>query len=331
MRDDLGDRLGRPLKDLRISVTDRCNFRCRYCMPREVFGKDFPFLERAEIMSFEEIDRLAGIFIDLGVEKIRLTGGEPLLRKNLPDLISMLSMRGVEIAMTTNGVLLPRYAPALSAAGLDRVTVSLDAIDESTFAAITDSGHTVASVIAGIEAAESVGLGPIKINTVVKKNSNEDEILDLVERFSSRDIAIRFIEYMDVGTTNGWSMEEVVTAEEIRSIIGVDEQITPDKKSDVAKRYRLPKGGEVGVISSVTEPFCGNCTRARLSADGRLFTCLFSSRGTDLLTMMRAGLTDKELAKAIETTWTNREDRYSEIRSEQASASNRIEMSYIGG
>ena len=331
MRDDLGDRLGRPLKDLRISVTDRCNFRCRYCMPREVFGKDFPFLERAEIMSFEEIDRLAGIFIDLGVEKIRLTGGEPLLRKNLPDLISMLSMRGVEIAMTTNGVLLPRYAPALSAAGLDRVTVSLDAIDESTFAAITDSGHTVASVIAGIEAAESVGLGPIKINTVVKKNSNEDEILDLVERFSSRDIAIRFIEYMDVGTTNGWSMEEVVTAEEIRSIIGVDEQITPDKKSDVAKRYRLPKGGEVGVISSVTEPFCGNCTRARLSADGRLFTCLFSSRGTDLLTMMRAGLTDKELAKAIETTWINREDRYSEIRSEQASASNRIEMSYIGG
>ena len=331
MRDDLGDRLGRPLKDLRISVTDRCNFRCRYCMPREVFGKDFPFLERAEIMSFEEIDRLAGIFIDLGVEKIRLTGGEPLLRKNLPDLISMLSMRGVEIAMTTNGVLLPRYAPALSAAGLDRVTVSLDAIDESTFAAITDSGHTVASVIAGIEAAESVGLGPIKINTVVKKNSNEDEILDLVERFSSRDIAIRFIEYMDVGTTNGWSMEEVVTAEEIRSIIGVDEQITPDKKSDVAKRYRLPKGGEVGVISSVTEPFCGNCTRARLSADGRLFTCLFSSRGTDLLTMMRAGLTDKELVKAIETTWINREDRYSEIRSEQASTSNRIEMSYIGG
>ena len=331
MRDDLGDRLGRPLKDLRISVTARCNFRCRYCMPREVFGKDFPFLERVEIMSFEEIDRLAGIFIDLGVEKIRLTGGEPLLRKNLPDLISMLSMRGVEIAMTTNGVLLPRYAPALSAAGLDRVTVSLDAIDESTFAAITDSGHTVASVIAGIEAAESVGLGPIKINTVVKKNSNEDEILDLVERFSSRDIAIRFIEYMDVGTTNGWSMEEVVTAEEIRSIIGVDEQITPDKKSDVAKRYRLPKGGEVGVISSVTEPFCGDCTRARLSADGRLFTCLFSSRGTDLLTMMRAGLTDKELVKAIETTWINREDRYSEIRSEQASASNRIEMSYIGG
>ncbi|MBR19624.1 MAG: GTP 3',8-cyclase MoaA [Euryarchaeota archaeon] len=331
MRGDLGDRLGRPLKDLRISVTDRCNFRCRYCMPREVFGKDFPFLERGGIMSFEEIDRFAGIFIDLGVEKIRLTGGEPLLRKNLPDLISMLSMRGVEIAMTTNGVLLPRYAPALSAAGLDRVTVSLDAIDESTFASITDSGHTVASVMAGIEAAESVGLGPIKINTVVKKNSNEDEILDLVERFSNRDIAIRFIEYMDVGTTNGWSMEEVVTAEEIRSIIGVDEQITPDKKSDVAKRYRLSKGGEVGVISSVTEPFCGDCTRARLSADGRLFTCLFSSRGADLLTMMRAGSTDKELAKAIETTWSNREDRYSEIRSEQANTPNRIEMSYIGG
>ena len=331
MREDLGDRLGRPLKDLRISVTDRCNFRCRYCMPREVFGKDFPFLERGGIMSFEEIDRFAGIFIDLGVEKIRLTGGEPLLRKNLPDLISMLSMRDVEIAMTTNGVLLPRYAPALSAAGLDRVTVSLDAIDESTFAAITDSGHTVASVIAGIEAAESVGLGPIKINTVVKKNSNEDEILDLVERFSNRDIAIRFIEYMDVGTTNGWSMEEVVTAEEIRSIIGADEQIAPDKKSDVAKRYRLAKGGEIGIISSVTEPFCGDCTRARLSADGRLFTCLFSSKGADLLSMMRDGLTDKELAETIETIWRNREDRYSEIRSEHTTVSDRIEMSYIGG
>ena len=282
-------------------------------------------------MSFEEIDRLAGIFIDLGVEKIRLTGGEPLLRKNLADLVSMLSMRDVEVAMTTNGVLLPRHAPALSAAGLDRVTVSLDAIDESTFAAITDSGHTVASVIAGIEAAESVGLGPIKINTVVKKNLNEDEILDLVERFSNRNIAIRFIEYMDVGTTNGWSMEEVVTAEEIRAVIGIDEQITPDKKSDVAKRYRLPKGGEVGIISSVTEPFCGDCTRARLSADGRLFTCLFSSKGTDLLTIMRDGLTDGEIAEVIEMTWGNREDRYSELRSEQVTASNRIEMSFIGG
>ena len=209
--------------------------------------------------------------------------------------------------------------------------MSLDAIDESTFAAITDSGHTVASVIAGIEAAESVGLGPIKINTVVKKNSNEDEILDLVERFSNRDIAIRFIEYMDVGTTNGWSMEEVVTAEEIRSIIGADEQIAPDKKSDVAKRYRLAKGGEIGIISSVTEPFCGDCTRARLSADGRLFTCLFSSKGADLLSMMRDGLTDKELAETIETIWRNREDRYSEIRSEQTTVPDRIEMSYIGG
>ena len=331
MRSGPEDQFGRLLKDLRISVTDRCNFRCRYCMPREVFGKDFPFLERGGIMSFEEIDRLVGIFINLGVEKIRLTGGEPLLRKNLPDLVSMLSMRGVEIAMTTNGVLLPRYAPALSAAGLDRVTVSLDAIDESTFAAITDSGHTVASVIAGIEAAESVGLGPIKINTVVKKNSNEDEIIDLVERFSNRDIAIRFIEYMDVGTTNGWSMEEVVTAEEIRSIIGVDEQITPNKKSDVAKRYGLANGGEVGIISRVTEPFCGDCTRARLSADGRLFTCLFSSKGVDLLSMIRDGSTDEELTETIEKTWRDREDRYSEIRSEQAIAPNRIEMSYIGG
>ncbi len=214
------DKLNRPLIDLRISVTDKCNFRCTYCMPREVFGNDFPFLGRDEIMTFEEIDRLAGIFVSLGVEKIRLTGGEPLLRRNLHNLVSMLALRDVEIAMTTNGVLLPRYAPALSAAGLNRVTVSLDAIDEATFAKITDSGHTVASVMAGIEAAESVGLGPIKINTVVKRNSNEEEVLDLIERFSNRDIAIRFIEYMDVGSTNGWSLEDVVSAEEIRQLIG---------------------------------------------------------------------------------------------------------------
>ena len=203
----LRDTLGRPLRDLRISVTDRCNMRCRYCMPREVFGSDFAFLNKDEILTYEEIDRLAGLFISLGVEKIRLSGGEPLLRRNLDQLISRLALRDVEIAMTTNGVLLPRYAPALSAAGLDRVTVSLDALDEATFAAITDSGHTVAAVLAGIEAAESVGLGPIKINTVVKKDANEDELVDLVERFSNRDIAVRFIEFMDVGTTNGWAMD----------------------------------------------------------------------------------------------------------------------------
>ena len=212
----LRDTLGRPLRDLRISVTDRCNMRCRYCMPREVFGSDFAFLNKDEILTYEEIDRLAGLFISLGVEKIRLSGGEPLLRRNLDQLISRLALHDVEIAMTTNGVLLPRYAPALSAAGLDRVTVSLDALDEATFAAITDSGHTVAAVLAGIEAAESVGLGPIKINTVVKKNANEDELIDLVERFSNREIAVRFIEFMDVGTTNGWAMEDVVTAAEIR-------------------------------------------------------------------------------------------------------------------
>ena len=204
---DLRDSFGRPLRDLRISVTDRCNFRCTYCMPKEIFGKDFPFMPKDNIMTFEEIDRLAGIFISLGVKKIRLTGGEPLLRKNIHQLISMLSLRDVEVAMTTNGVLLPRYAPSLSAAGLDRITVSLDALDESTFATITDSGHTVAAVLAGIEAAESVGLGPIKINTVIKRDINEDEILQLVERFSDRDIAVRFIEYMDVGNSNGWSMD----------------------------------------------------------------------------------------------------------------------------
>tara|TARA_Y100001934_G_C12158223_1_gene680683 strand:- start:231 stop:962 length:732 start_codon:yes stop_codon:yes gene_type:complete len=243
----------------------------------------------------------------------------------------MLALRDVEIAMTTNGVLLPRYAPALSAAGLNRVTVSLDAIDEATFAKITDSGHTVASVMAGIEAAESVGLGPIKINTVVKRNSNEEEVLDLIERFSNRDIAIRFIEYMDVGSTNGWSMEDVVSAEEIRQLIGELKPIPSVKKSDVAKRYETTQGDEVGLITSVTEPFCGNCTRARISADGRFYTCLFSSRGLDLLSPIRMGSSDEEIASIIRSHWQEREDRYSEIRSEMSKPSDRIEMSYIGG
>ena len=328
---ELRDARGRPLRDLRISVTDRCNMRCRYCMPREVFGPDFPFLPRTDILSYEEIDRLARLFITLGVEKIRLSGGEPLLRKDLPELISMLALHDVEIAMTTNGVLLPRYAPALSAAGLDRVTVSLDALDESTFAAITDSGHTVAAVLAGIEAAESVGLGPIKINTVVKKGVNEDEILDLVERFSTRDIATRFIEYMDVGTTNGWAMEDVVTADEIRTILSDLEPLPSQYEGEVAKRYRLPQGGEVGLITSVTEPFCGDCTRARLSADGHLYTCLFASQGFDLLTPMREGATDDDLLALIESCWVARDDRYSEIRAEASPSRVRVEMSYIGG
>ena len=327
----LRDARGRPLRDLRISVTDRCNMRCRYCMPREVFGSDFAFLSKIDILNYEEIDRLAGLFISLGTEKIRLSGGEPLLRKDLHELISMLALRDVEIAMTTNGVLLPRYAPALSAAGLDRVTVSLDALDESTFAAITDSGHTVAAVLAGIEAAESVGLGPIKINTVVKKGANEDELLDLVERFSSRDIAVRFIEYMDVGTTNGWAMEDVVTADEIRNVLSELEPLEAQYQGEVAKRYRLPQGGEVGLITSVTEPFCGDCTRARLSADGHLYTCLFASKGLDLLTPMREGASDSEILALIEGCWMSREDRYSEIRTESSPPRTRVEMSYIGG
>ena len=325
------DTRGRPLRDLRISVTDRCNMRCRYCMPREVFGSDFAFLSKMDILTYEEIDRLAGLFISLGVEKIRLSGGEPLLRKDLPELISMLALRKVEIAMTTNGVLLPRFAPALSAAGLDRVTVSLDALDEATFAAMTDSGHTVAAVLAGIEAAESVGLGPIKINTVVKKGANEDELIDLVERFSSREIAVRFIEFMDVGTTNGWDMEDVVTAEEIRGILTELEPIESQYRGEVAKRYRLPQGGEVGLITSVTEPFCGDCSRARLSADGHLYTCLFASQGLDLLTPMREGASDDDLLTLIESCWINRDDRYSEIRTESSTTSARVEMSFIGG
>ncbi len=328
---ELRDTLGRPLRDLRISVTDRCNMRCRYCMPREVFGSDFAFLNKDEILTYEEIDRLAGLFISLGVEKIRLSGGEPLLRRGLDQLISRLALHDVEIAMTTNGVLLPRYAPALSAAGLDRVTVSLDALDEATFAAITDSGHTVAAVLAGIEAAESVGLGPIKINTVVKKNANEDELIDLVERFSNREIAVRFIEFMDVGTTNGWAMEDVVTAAEIRQQFDHLTPLPATKPGEVAKRYRLPNGGELGLITSVTEPFCGDCSRARLSADGHLYTCLFASRGLDLMTPLRMGASDAELIALIETCWENREDRYSEIRSEKTSVRPRIEMSFIGG
>jgi len=325
------DTRGRPLRDLRISVTDRCNMRCRYCMPREVFGSDFAFLSKIDILTYEEIDRLAGLFISLGTEKIRLSGGEPLLRKDLPELISMLALRDVEIAMTTNGVLLPRYAPALSAAGLDRVTVSLDALDEATFAAITDSGHTVAAVLAGIEAAESVGLGPIKINTVVKRGTNEDELLTLVERFSSRDIAVRFIEYMDVGTTNGWAMEDVVTAAEIRNLLSEVEPLEAQYPGEVAKRYRLPQGGEVGLITSVTEPFCGDCTRARLSADGHLYTCLFASEGLDLLTPIREGASDSEILALIESCWLARDDRYSEIRTESSPTRTRVEMSYIGG
>ena len=328
---ELRDRLDRPLRDLRISVTDRCNMRCRYCMPREVFGSDFAFLNKDEILTYEEIDRLAGLFISLGVEKIRLSGGEPLLRRDLDQLISRLALRDVEIAMTTNGVLLPRYAPRLSAAGLDRVTVSLDALDEATFAAITDSGHTVAAVLAGIEAAESVGLGPIKINTVVKKDANEDELLDLIERFSNRDIAVRFIEFMDVGTTNGWAMEDVVTAAEIREMFDEIQPLPPTKQGEVAKRYKLPNGGEVGLITSVTEPFCGDCSRARLSADGHLYTCLFASQGLDLMTPLRTGASDADILALIEECWSHREDRYSEIRSEETSVHPRVEMSFIGG
>lgn len=328
---DLRDSFGRPLRDLRISVTDRCNFRCTYCMPKEIFGKDFPFMPKDNIMTFEEIDRLAGIFISLGVKKIRLTGGEPLLRRNIHQLISMLSLRDVEVAMTTNGVLLPRYAPSLSAAGLDRITVSLDALDESTFATITDSGHTVAAVLAGIEAAESVGLGPIKINTVIKRDINEDEILRLVERFSDRDIAVRFIEYMDVGNSNGWSMDDVVSAEEIREAIGDLSEIPANNPSDVSKNYRLPNGGEVGIISSVTEPFCNECTRARISSDGKLFTCLFSNRGLDIMSLMRDGKDDTEISNTIKQIWKSRDDRYSEIRSHKSSIADRVEMSYIGG
>ena len=324
------DKLGRPLRDLRISVTDRCNFRCTYCMPKEIFGKDFPYLEKSPHNDLEEIDRLVEIFTRLGVKKVRLTGGAAIEKEPLGTSLNAFDP-DLEIALTTNGVLLPRYAPALSAAGLDRVTVSLDAIDEGTFASITDSGHTVAAVLAGIEAAESVGLGPIKINTVVKRNVNENEILDLISRFSSRDIAVRFIEYMDVGSTNGWKMDDVVPAREILQIVGPVKSIEPSSPSDVAKMYRMEGGGQVGVISSVTEPFCGSCSRARISADGRLFPCLFSNSGLDLLSPLRQGAEDEFLEEEISRFWTSRTDRYSEVRTDSNNNGNKIEMSYIGG
>lgn len=325
----LADARDRPLRDLRISVTDRCNMRCRYCMPREVFGADFPYLPRASVLSFEEIDRLAGLFVGLGVEKIRLTGGEPLLRRDLPTLVEMLAAHGAELAMTTNGVLLPRHAEALAAAGLTRVTVSLDALDEATFQAITDAGHSVAEVLAGIEAAQAAGMTPVKVNAVIKRGVNEDEVLPLVERFAPQEIAVRFIEFMDVGTTNGWALDAVVPAAELRAKLP-GEALPARHRGEVAKRQTVA-GGEVGFITSVTEPFCGDCTRARLSADGRLYTCLFANEGVDLLTPMRAGADDADLIEIISSTWAERKDAYSEERKGAGADVSRVEMSYIGG
>jgi cyclic pyranopterin phosphate synthase len=329
------DRLGRPLRDLRISVTDRCNFRCPYCMPREVFGADHPYLRRAEILSYEEIDRLAGLFVELGVRKLRLTGGEPLLRRDLPVLVTRLARHGgVDLALTTNGSLLAERADDLARAGLRRVTVSLDSLDDAVFRRMNDAGFPVARVLAGIAAAERAGLAPLKVNAVVRRGWNEESILPLVERFRGTGHVLRFIEFMDVGTSNRWRLDDVVPAREILARIAERfplEPVPAHYRGEVAKRWRLRDGSlEIGVIASVTAPFCGDCTRARLSADGRLFTCLFAATGTDLRGPLRAGESDAELRARLAAVWGAREDRYSEVRA-SAAAAERAEMSYLGG
>lgn len=334
------DLFGRPVRDLRISVTDRCNFRCRYCMPREAFGEAFEFLPRAEILDFDEVARVARIFRRLGVRKLRLTGGEPLLRRDLPKLVEMLAQLGAgndrhEIALTTNGSLLAAHAPALAAAGLDRVTVSLDSLDPKVFARMNDTRVPVETVLAGIEAAAGAGLAPVKINAVVRRGVNDHTVLELARHFRGTGHTVRFIEFMDVGTMNGWRMEEVVPGREIVERIAAEmplDPIEPAYPGEVARRWRYRDGGgEIGVITSVTRPFCGDCTRARLSAEGKLYTCLFATRGTDLRQLLRGGSTDEAIEQAIARVWGARDDRYSEVRTEQTAAAPKIEMSYIGG
>jgi GTP 3',8-cyclase len=332
------DRFGRWLRDLRISVTDRCNFRCRYCMPREVFGADHVFLDRSELLTFEEITRLARVFARQGVRKIRLTGGEPLLRRQLDKLVGMLAeVDGIDdIALTTNGSLLATQARGLHDAGLSRVTVSLDSLDAERFAEISDTRVPLAQVLRGIATAEEVGLAPIKINTVVKRGMNDGaDVLDLAGFGREHGYVVRFIEYMDVGTTNGWRMADVVPAREVVDRLNAEwpmEPVDADYTGEVAQRYRyLDDGGEVGVIASVTQPFCRTCTRARLSAQGELFTCLFASRGHDLRALLRGGADDAELESRIQAIWGRRTDRYSELRTTETTRARRIEMSYIGG
>ncbi|MEE8330935.1 MAG: GTP 3',8-cyclase MoaA [Acidimicrobiia bacterium] len=331
------DTLGRQLRDLRISVTDRCNMRCNYCMPRAIFDKDYEFLPREDLLTFEEITRLTRLFVDAGVVKIRLTGGEPLLRRDVSLLVGELRAVApdADIALTTNGVLLPRLAPSLAAAGLDRVSVSLDAVDDEVFRKMTDASFGVEAVFAGINAAADAGLGPIKANAVILRSANDAEVEKLAERFRGTGVTVRFIEYMDVGMTNGWKLDDVVPAAEIISRINDHwpiEPVEPGYLGEVAGRYRYTDGaGEVGVISSVTQPFCGNCSRARLSADGKVFTCLFATSGTDLRGPLRSGASDEELAALIDDVWTKRDDQYSELRSKATAKVPRVEMSYIGG
>jgi cyclic pyranopterin phosphate synthase len=334
----ISDTLGRRLRDLRISVTDRCNFRCTYCMPREVYGRDFEFLPRAELLTFEEMARLAKIFVGLaGVAKIRLTGGEPLLRRDLDRLVEMLAaVPGLrDLTLTTNGSLLARQAAQLATAGLRRVSVSLDSLDDAVFARLNDVAFPVAAVLEGIAAAEAAGLAPIKINMVVRRGLNEDSIVPMARHFRERGHILRFIEYMDVGHTNGWRLDDVVPATEILARIDAElplVSLPPGYPGEVANRWAYRDGdGEVGVIASVSQPFCGDCTRLRLTADGQLYTCLFATAGHDLRGPLRAGATDADLLELVRATWSARDDRYSELRSAATADLARVEMSRVGG
>ncbi len=334
------DTMGRPLKDLRISVTDRCNFRCTYCMPAEIFGESYKFLPKNEILSFEEIARLARIFVEFGVNKLRITGGEPLLRTDLHKLIAMLTgMPGLEdLTLTTNAFLLPQQAQQLKDAGLQRVTISLDTLDDEVFKEMNGRGISIDRVLQGIDAAAAVGLAPIKINAVVQKGVNDHTVVDLARHFKGSGHIVRFIEYMDVGNRNGWKWDQVVPAAEIVQQIDAEMPLEPvdsNYPGEVANRYRYRDGqGEIGVISSVSQPFCANCTRSRLSTDGKLYTCLFASTGVSLRDEMRAGASDDDLRNLITRIWTRRTDRYSEERTELASLQNvpaKVEMYQIGG
>jgi cyclic pyranopterin phosphate synthase len=330
------DRLQRPLRDLRVSVTDRCNFRCVYCMPREVFGRDYQFLERQELLTFEEIARLVHVLQPLGVQKVRLTGGEPLVRRHLERLVRMLAdLGGLDLTLTTNGALLGSQARGLRDAGLQRITVSLDSLDDDVFRRMNDADFPVQRVLDGIEAAAAAGLRPIKVNMVVKRGVNEDSILPMARHFRGSGHILRFIEFMDVGQTNGWRMDDVVPAAELLARVDADyplEPVVANYDGEVAGRWRYVDGaGEIGVIASVTRPFCRGCTRARLSADGSLYTCLFAARGHDLRGLLRGGQTDEAIARSISGLWVDRDDRYSEIRSSATSRDPKVEMSFIGG
>lgn len=337
------DKFQRPLRDLRISITDLCNFRCPYCMPKEVFGSGHRFIPKPDLLTFEEITRLTEIFISLGVQKIRLTGGEPLIRRQVEVLIEMLKeipgvddqISGFELAMTTNGSLLTQKAEALAKSGLDRITVSLDSLDDDTFRTMNDMDVPVNKVLEGIAAAEAVGLIPIKINMVIQHGVNAKDILPVARYFRGSGHILRFIEYMDVGNSNGWKLDDVVPAKEIIQTINAEfplEPVDPNYRGEVAKRWRYKDGqGEIGVIASVTQPFCGNCTRVRLSATGQLYTCLFATTGHDLRALLRSGATNNEIRDQLINIWNFRSDHYSEIRSAQTTTHPKIEMSYIGG